>query len=212
VWENKMGETRYGYYMKNFKQTDGNYYVANGWSEVIDTTIPFVNYPGWIFKFDQNGDSIWFRDYHHFNNMYANNYLFDVSETSDKGYIGIGQSNEAFTQSNMWVIKLDSMGCDTPGCINTVIDEGLVVNGEGLRVWPNPARERFFVLPPPAPPAGGRKTVALYNWQGVKVKEVDVPEGAESVEVDVSGYEKGLYFLQYIHSGKVSGPVKVVVQ
>ncbi|MEZ5197177.1 MAG: hypothetical protein R2764_12455 [Bacteroidales bacterium] len=51
VWENKMGETRYGYYMKNLKQTDGNYYVANGWSEVIDTTIPFVNYPGWIFKF-----------------------------------------------------------------------------------------------------------------------------------------------------------------
>jgi hypothetical protein len=113
----------------------------------------------------------------------------------------------------MWVIKLDSMGCDTPGCINTVIGEKLIVNGEGdLRVWPNPAGERFFVSPPLIPPGGGRRSVALYNWQGLKVKEIQVPDGVESVEFDVSGYGKGLYFLQYVHAGVVLGAVKVVVR
>ena len=196
-------------FIKNFKKID-NSYLATGWSDV--DTISLFNSGGWLYKFDNNLDSIWRREYQYFDDYVDVNYLYDFAQSPDNGYVAIGQANEAFTQSNMWVIKLDSMGCDTPGCINTVIDEGLIVNGvERLRVWPNPAGERFQVSGFKFQ-VGGTKVLRFYNSQGVKVEEVEVPEGAESVEVDVSGYGKGLYFLQYVHSGEVLGAVKVVVR
>ncbi|MEZ5198632.1 MAG: hypothetical protein R2764_20280 [Bacteroidales bacterium] len=35
---------------------------------------------------------------------------------------------------------------------------------------------------------------------------------AEGVEVDVRGWDKGLYYVQYVHGGTVLGAGKVVVR
>jgi hypothetical protein len=210
----KYHPKRRNLFIKNFEKNNGEY-MATGWCYI--DTVSLYSSGGWLYKFDNNLDSIWRHEYQYFDDYVDVNYLYDFSPTSDNGYVAIGQANEAFTQSNMWVIKLDSMGCDTPGCINTVIGEKLIVNGEGdLRVWPNPAGERFQVLPKASLwdrfQVGGTKVLRFYNSQGVKVDEVEVPEGVASVEFDVSGYGKGLYFLQYVHSGEVLGAVKVVVR
>lgn len=215
IWDNKIGEVRYGYYMKNFKQTEDNNYIVNGWSEVIDSTIPFVYYPGWILKLNQNGDSLWFRDYHHFDSLNAKNYIYDVIHTSDNGYIAIGQSNEAFTQSNMWVIKLDSMGCDTPGCATGVfVDEFSPSRGgwgEVLTVFPNPTNEDINIK-------GweqytkGVKLISVFDIYGRKVKEITIPKNNKSLSIDVQSWPPGLYFLRLAINGKAVGNGKVVVE
>lgn len=48
---------------------------------------------GWICKIDENGDSIWWREYKHFTDPeWHKNYLYDMHLTSDGGYIAIGQT------------------------------------------------------------------------------------------------------------------------
>ncbi|MBN2174532.1 MAG: hypothetical protein JW731_10380 [Bacteroidales bacterium] len=212
IWDKKAGEIRYGYYMKNFREIGDNNYIANGWSEVIDSTIPFVYYPGWIYKFDQNGDSIWFRDYNHFNDLNDKNYIYDVSEASDNGFVGIGQSNEVFTQSNMWVIKLDSMGCDTPGCATgTEVFEWSVGMGSELKVWPNPTKGEFSVQCYEFC-VQGEKIIRVYNSQGIKMEVMKVPDGADTCTFNAEGWTHGIYFLVVEFSGGVVGSAKIVVR
>ena len=50
----------------------------------------------------------------------------------------------------------------------------------------------------------------IYNSQGLKVEEIEVPDNIESIEVDVSKYTNGLYFLQYIHYNQIVESVKII--
>ncbi len=216
ISENLYGPKRRQLYLKNFKKTE-NGYLATGWSYY--DTVSLYNSSGWMYKFNTNLDSVFRREYLHFNEAYDINYLYDATPTFDNGYMAIGKANEGFTQSNMWVIKVDSMGCDTAGCITTVIGEEWMVNGEpenGLWVWPNPANKILNVLPP-APllvsPKGEKGLrLIVYNSQGVKVEEIKIPAGKEEITVNVQGWESGIYYLRMTASGKNLGSGKVIVK
>jgi hypothetical protein len=56
----------------------------------------------------------------------------------------------------------------------------------------------------------GNKIIRVYNSQGLKVEEIKIPKGIESMEVDVSKYTNGLYYLQYIHANKILETVKFI--
>jgi hypothetical protein len=117
IWDKTIGVPTLDLFIRNFKSTNNNEYIANGFFSYLKTFPIFIEYySGWILKTDINGDSIWMREYNHFNEIYAYNMLYDVTPTQDDGYVCIGRSNEGFTQANMWVLKVDNMGCDTPGC------------------------------------------------------------------------------------------------
>ena len=54
------------------------------------------------------------------------------------------------------------------------------------------------------------KVIRIYNSQGLKVEEIKVPYGVESLEVDVSKYTNGLYYLQYIHANQIVETMKFI--
>ncbi len=164
-----------------------------------------------LLKIDENLDSIWMRKYSHFNELYDHNLLYDAYPTTDNGYIAIGKARPDMGGNNkMWIVKVDSMGCDTPGCATGVQVFELPANGmEKLKVWPNPTNSKFEVRSLKFEVAGN-KIIRIYNSQGVKVEEIKIPEGIESMEVDVSKYTNGLYYLQYIHSNKILETVKFI--
>ncbi len=134
----KFGPNKIANHIKNFKCENGSF---------ISTGFYYVNeglyFKGWALDVSPEIDSLWMWDYTYFNESDDRNYLYDIASTSDNGYIAIGSANEAFTQSNMWVMKLDSMGCDTPGCVTGVFVEELFPyerdQGKDLQIWPNPA-------------------------------------------------------------------------
>jgi hypothetical protein len=92
-------------------------------------------YRGWIFKVSSNGDLIWSRMYTR-NSGHEHNYFWDFSETPDDGFLVCGTTH-GITQ-DAWLLKLDSLGCNAPGCdtINGVINVTYPV--DELRVSPNP--------------------------------------------------------------------------
>jgi hypothetical protein len=142
------------------------------------------------------------------------NQLNDVIETSDNGLLACGyvfpMQPDTGTQ-DAWVIKLDSIGCDTPGCDTTVaILEIAYENTEDeLYIYPNPARykfqvtsSRFHVEP---------CIIEFYDIFGRKVKEVKVPKGQQQLKVDVSNWHNGLYIAVLRNNKKIIAKQKFMV-
>jgi hypothetical protein len=224
-WNKKYGESITYNYSKQIRTLeDGSYIIAGGVKN---------NYPhrsGWIFKVSSEGDSLWYRQYDNLFGSDSRNYLYDIIPTSDNGFAACGYvipySPDTGSQ-DAWVLKVDSMGCDTAGCI-TVNSEELMVNGEqGLRIWPNPANDMFWIkpyAPPLVPPNGGKSShavqpgggkparIVVYNSQGIKAKEVLVREGEEAVKVNVRGWQRGIYYVRMSVGGRNLGSGKVVVE
>jgi len=206
------GPKRRNLYIKNFVQM-GEEYLATG-SSYTDTVSLFYR-GGWVFKFNNNLDSVFRREYQYFYGETDYNFLYDITPTSDNGYISIGQANVFGTQSNMWVIKLDSMGCDTPGCATGTWVRQISPSGEGrgeeLTVWPNPASKNLEVKSYGFKETG-EKIIRVYNLQGIKVEEIKIAKITESLNMNVQAWKPGLYFLHLTVDGKAAGIAKVVVE
>jgi hypothetical protein len=217
IWEKIIGPKMMDSHIKNLRPTNDGNLIATGFF-LDDTTSDYI-YKGFIYKFSQEGDSLWMRDYNHFNNPYDWNMFYDACPTSDNGYIAIGKARpDMGGNNNMWIVKTDSLGCDTPGCFTTVISEAWILKEKGnLRVWPNPANGKFSVQCLPAGQAGsefwvgGTKMIRVYNSQGLKVEEIIIPEPDETISLKVESWPKGMYFLQLIVSGKVIANQKVII-
>ncbi|MBN1340230.1 MAG: T9SS type A sorting domain-containing protein, partial [Bacteroidales bacterium] len=209
IWDKKIGPKMYHCMIRNIRETNDGNFIAAGFY-YSDTISEFV-INGWIYKFDKNGDSIWMRDYYYFNYTYDDNLFYDVFPASDNGYIAIGSARPDMGDNKMWIVKVDSMGCDTPGCITTVISEELAVNrAKGIRVWPNPCRDKAWVTHINHHFRGDERGVLVYNSHGVKVEEINIPENTETIQIDVTRYRKGLYYLRYFHSDKTIETVKFI--
>ncbi len=210
IWQKKIGPKMRTSYIKNLRFTFDNNLIASGFF-MDDTTSNYI-YKGFICKFSQEGDSIWMRDYNQYNNQYDMNFFYDVYPTSDNGYIATGQAHPDMDNNKLWIVKVDSLGCDTPGCATgvQVFDWPEYRNGF-LDIWPNPASG--VVTLSLSKCDGVEKQgiiIKIYNSQGSKVKEIRVLENVESLQVNVSAYSNGLYYLQYIQSNQVMGTIKFI--
>lgn len=210
IYETEIGLNRLNLYIKNLRKINDSY-LLSGFSKETDTaTYQYLS--GWMMKLDINLDSVWYHDYIHEDENWEN-YFYDASPTSDNGYIAIGKARPDMgsNTNKMWVMKVDSMGCDTPGCITTVINEELYVNSnEGLKVWPNPTTGVFSVQCSEFS-VEGEKIMRVFSAQGIKVEEVKVPDGKEIMSINASDWLKGLYYVQLIIEGKAIANQKVIV-
>jgi hypothetical protein len=130
IWDKKYGETKYRNVLLNIKVLPGGEIIACGCHP--------GDYPGdvgWILQVNENGDSIWYREYTLLTGSYYSiNRLWAVTETSDNGFIACGDIIPMAPDTgntDAWVIKLDSIGCDWAGCDSTV---GIEEHG-GVEAW-----------------------------------------------------------------------------
>jgi len=213
LWENKIGSIRRSLYIKNFRKVN-NGFITTGFSNETDS-VTYQYYSGWMMKLDNNLDSLWYHDYIHEDENWEN-FFYDASPTTDNGYIAIGKARPdgGGSTNKMWIVKVDSMGCDTPGCATgvQVFEMPYLFNNE-LTIWPNPASDWLnieFSSVETAWKTGSAKLIRIYDAQGVKVKEITVPEDIDQHTVNVSGFNRGLYYLQYIHSNKIINTAKFI--
>ncbi|MCD4694676.1 MAG: T9SS type A sorting domain-containing protein, partial [Bacteroidales bacterium] len=213
IWENSYG----GVFLWNTvskikKLPDGNY-IAAGHTACEPMS---ARREGWLLKFSDNGDSIWYRQYSNVPGLAENNF-HDIDLTDDGGFIMGGSINIYElpippVHQLMWALKVDSMGCDTPGCATgTNTFEFVEEKNEELRVWPNPAKDKFRALPPLIPPGGGKSLqLMIYNSQGVKVEEINVPDGKETILINAQSWQKGIYLVHVVIDGKITGTRKLI--
>jgi hypothetical protein len=160
---------------------------------------------GWLLKVNAQGDSLWsrvlrIRDRDH--------YLVDMKQTNDGGFILGGyvfpDSGGNFSQ-DMWLIKVDSMGCDVAHCV-TGINNTLGASWGSVSVYPNPAFDYLtfdidYSL-------YNNPEVMLYDSFGKLVLKQKLNNSVTTI--DISLLQKGVYFYRFIADGEQLSTEKIV--
>lgn len=155
-------------------------------------------------KIDRSGNIIWQQQY--IKDTEIGSYAYDAAIRANGSIVFTGYSfNEALPgtfRQNVWLVSLDSNGCEVPGCSPLTTTNPLLKTGRGVTVFPNPTSGEFTVN---APSAGA---LAVYNIQGQAVAEYKVNGGANSLSLP-GGLSAGVYVCRYIVDGNNNMPTVV---
>lgn len=214
VWNKKYGNSMLYHYLGNIQQTVDGGYITSGTSATVQFGYPYPYFSGWIFKINSEGDSLWHRFKHNLPYSDDYNYLYDIIPTSDNGFAACGEvfgPATGYTQ-HAWVIKMDSLGCDTAGCFTTFISEEWLVKEKGkLTVWPNPAKHRVTLRLSKCE-VEGLKMIRIYNSQGLKVEEIKVPETKETLSINAKWWPRGFYIVIESLNGLPVAQCKLIIK
>jgi hypothetical protein len=160
---------------------------------------------GWLLKVNAQGDSLWsrvlrIRDRDH--------YLVDMKQTNDGGFILGGyvfSSSTGGDTQDLWVIKVDSMGCDVAHCV-TGINNPLGASWGSVSVYPNPAFDYLtfdidYSL-------YNNPEVMMYDSFGKLVLKQKLNNSVTTI--DISLLQKGVYFYRFIADGEQLSTEKIV--
>ena len=219
VWNKKYGPSKPVNYISNLIQIPNGNFVLCGYS-MLDEYM-YLPAAGWIMEVNSEGDSLWYRDYYYYpeNPDDSHNYLYDISLTSDHGFVATGQAYNLFGPNEinkMWVLKVDSVGCEIPNCwVGVEEEEETWGRGEEgkrgrLEIWPNPASGVLSVKCLGLS-SGNSYSLAIYDIFGREVHadfissiltEGGRERGWQSWTIDVSALPPGIY-LAVVKDGQV---------
>lgn len=189
-------------FYKVLELSDGSLVAAglNHWTD----SIAISRYHGLVVKTTALGEEIWHREHQLSTCNTCDSYLYDIRTTSDGGFICSGVAN---TPQDMWLLKLDSLGCaDTVCSLGTGIPP-LPSQREGVgRIYPNPANSFIMVE------SSGLSSTSTFSLLDVTGKEV-LNKSIQSfyTQINIQGLPKGIYFYQITNKNdQYSG--KLVVQ
>jgi hypothetical protein len=180
---------------------------------------------GTLLRTTSEGDSLWMYDYAYFDSTVTDceGTLRDVQATPDGGFVAVGTTYGAITGVNppglsqdVWVIKVDSMGCIEPGCnIHTGITSQITNLRDALRVWPNPVACGGEVTVQVTLPEGLRKEalrVSVVSSDGKLVEEQSIPPQTLTFTIRTSNYVSGLYHLHLSSGSTWVGGTKLIIE
>lgn len=206
VWDDTTGIVQNG----TNDSFESNAIILNNGDLIGIGGTAFTSTPGggadsWLVKYDGNGNKLWQRT---FNKYGGNNqhYFWDIKQTYDNGFVICGDiTNFSIPEKNMWVLKLDSLGCEIANCSVGVEEE--IALKEPVKVYPNPANSIVAIQYNET-----TFTNSTFNLIDVMGKEVlNKRIESNSTSIDISSYSKGVYFYQLINQKqRVSG--KLIIQ
>jgi len=169
---------------------------------------------GLIFCTNEHGYLKWHRTFPMFNN---HAYFRDVQPTSDGGFICAGFCfTGASGNQDAWLVKLDSLGCDSADCpvYYTAVEEpGNPMHNHTMQllVYPNPAvnmaivqTEGFEIKSP--------NMIQIYGLMGNSVPVEIAYVNRNSVSFNTKNLANGIYFVKYAETATgISATTKFLV-
>jgi len=153
---------------------------------------------GWITKVSAQGDSLWKRYHERFSCHYCYNQLYDIASTSDGGFVMAGGADSLhYIRQNIWVLKVDSLGCAVPGCHLVGLKE-VIMPPEEVLLYPNPATT-YLTMRLPSNLIHEQKEVRVFNSAGQEVLRQPLPTGEPEPTLDIYHLPSGIYYLRVIH-------------
>lgn len=137
-------------------------------------------------------------------------YLYDIELTDDGGFIATGSTKGTSNTQDLWVIKVDSLGFDAPGCAQATepcpVDTISGVNGkiasqvrnDGLQVYPNPFTDEITIKLTSLRERYERSnlSIKIYNILGKDVKIASQEVHNNELIINTSQLKKGIYILE----------------
>ena len=193
LWEYTYGGPGVDLIIKVIELDDGSLIAVGVIVNALDDD------PGWIMKLNSQGDSLWSR--RHLVPSSAANYFYDVKQTQDKGFIACGFADGP-TQ-DVWLVKLDSLGCLVEGC--AVGFEDATQTQFQVSVMPNPFHGRTLVQ---IPQQRDGITFEVYDVFGRNVRNSAVTSTFTFYQEDLPA---GLYLYRLRDGAKVLATGRVVI-
>lgn len=213
IWSKKYGASYVDNYVWSIDVLPDGRIVSTGSRWSFAPIIP--DRVSWIFCINSEGDSLWYREYALLIVDNGVNYLYDVVEANDSGFIACGYVFPLSTDGNWqdtWVIKVDSIGCESPDNCWVAIEEPDITQIEKgkLTAFPNPATEQItFEMDGEEIKAGS--IITVYDIYGRLYYEKFLPKSAVSLTVDISTWSGGIYIARLTYMNNVVGDVKFIV-
>jgi hypothetical protein len=99
---------------------------------------------GFIFKTNNNGDSLWCYDY--LSSLGGFNELYDIVVNPTGGFTACGYVYPQLPDTgnqDCWFLQVDSVGCEISNClVNTTKN---LIESLPIRIFPNPAKDYFTI-------------------------------------------------------------------
>ena len=188
-----LGTTPYDW-IASVKQLPDSSFIMIGSGEYGATTA----WSGFLIKADKNGDLIWQRVYE--GEPTIPNYFYGFNTTSDGGFIITGQYNHiGQPYQNLWLVKTDSLGCDSVSCsFSTAVEEKVSFGDLGAIIYPNPTTGiLYFEFNDEITSA---LTVEVYNMLGVRIVE----QNLSKTTLNLHNFENGIYLVRVLNSSGVA--------
>ena len=173
-------------------------------------------------KLDRNGDSLWLVRYsHNLNFDWADDHILDVEVAEDGGFYMVGSIIGSSGTQDLWLIKTDSNG-ECSGISEVVYDVRRGIWPEDTMSLSKTSELSDSYMAYPIPTNGilhinhskiGNleiKRVTLVNKTGQR-KDLDYFENLDKIEIDLSGFSPGIYFLT-IESDTDEQTLKIIKQ
>jgi len=218
LWTRDYG----GSYMDNqvwsITHLPDNNYLIGGHSWSNDTSYGWGYTRAFLLKINEQGDSLWMRHYIYEDEFGTQMNLFSHANTGpDESILLIGCSQNFFTptaEQAMWIMRLDSLGCDTPECnpFVGVIKPGIMKEGH-IRLSPNPANQFVEITIPEEYKSGNFliPEVRFYDLNGKLVQETIPDNDGISYRCNTNNLKPGIYFVQLIDRNCIIGSNKLLI-
>ena len=176
---------------------------------------------GWIYRISSEGELLWERQICDNNTFIFNQFFYNAVELDDGSLVFTGMTNNESESDvtgvdlNIWLVRVDSMGCLEPGCddfqvITDVKTIPLPDNINLFTAYPNPANEVLHIRSDFMPLLDhGQIQVLNTLGQVVAQQSYQTWFKEETLSLNVSTFVKGLYTYQIInrngqilHAGK----------
>ena len=213
IWCKQSGDTLLGNFVAKMIVLDDGNFVAMGTTQID----PNIYSRTFLYKWTDNGDSLWYKRYLYSTQTITNS-IEDFELANDNGFImcgGIFTETPVFAEQ-MWLLKVDSNGCDTCGT-GVGIRPGSSIEYFRFKIYPNPSSHYLNIRYPILRQAQDRSSdirdlIFIYDMFGRLMDEIIVPSGQEESRVDISNYPDGIYVAVLRNEEKILGREKFVVK
>ena len=190
------------------KQLRDSNFIAFG--DDTHNGMPFID--GWAAKISRSGTILW--NHYYLSDTANEGHIRDMIEKPDGSLVFIGSSfNDTLPawrqRSDLWIIGVDSNGCEIPGCslgINTGINTPLQELTESIQLWPNPTTGGLTLQ---AQEAG---VLYINSMEGRVLEQYTIDKGNTPIQLPAS-LAAGIYMAVYTPvSGSRQQTVRFVYQ
>lgn len=193
-------------YIMAAEQTSDNGYILIGSTRIIDT-VQHGPLLGWAAKLNKNGFVVWEHTYTLDSGQIA--YLVDAYELPDKGFAFTGsyklKNTSAQQTQDIWLIRVDSNGCNVPDCNPTEINQILPKQQEALQIYPNPTYGQITVN------SETEGKLLIYSTDARLVGDFIIEKGKNSISLPDKLYA-GVYVARFITVGNIIYNFRLVYQ
>ncbi len=201
-------------WIKKFSQQQGTLYSMKQLQDssyvIIKSDIDTqnANRTGFLTKADKNGNVIWERIYPHPTSGISN-YFFGFNTTADKGFIITGQYNRiGQPYQNMWLVKTDSLGCDSVTCSYlTGIEEQHRVT-QTIKLIPNPNDGNFTLF---LDKEVQDLSLIVYDVTGKEVCSNAI-SNTNNIQLNCTDLKNGIYIVKVFSNSVYIQSHKLVIQ